>query len=112
MAPRSDVWDSHHKILIGGILMKAKCKYCGCELDCHSKRNGTTSLKYFLGVCKNNPNKNPHDLSPGCSSVDKYLLLMIFTAIVYISKCILCICIDQENCGMHEVGRNGWLLLT
>jgi hypothetical protein len=38
MAPRSDVWDSYHKIMVGGILKKAKCKYCGRELSCHSKK--------------------------------------------------------------------------
>ncbi|CAN6164394.1 unnamed protein product [Urochloa humidicola] len=39
MAPRSDVWDSYHKIHVGGVLKKAKCKYCDRELNCHSKRN-------------------------------------------------------------------------
>ncbi|CAN6374533.1 unnamed protein product [Urochloa humidicola] len=76
MAPRSDVWDSYHKIHVGGVLKKAKCKYCDRELNCHSKRNGTTSLKYHLGICKRNPNKNSDDQgtlqlqpSAGCSSV-------------------------------------------
>jgi len=46
MEPRSDVWDGYHKILVGGLLKKAKCKYCGRELRCQSKRNGTSSLKY------------------------------------------------------------------
>ena len=27
MEPRSDVWDGYHKILVGGLLKKAKCKY-------------------------------------------------------------------------------------
>ena len=58
MEPRSDVWDGYHKILVGGLLKKAKCKYCGRELRCQSKRNGTSSLKYHLGICKKNPNKN------------------------------------------------------
>ncbi|XP_072147896.1 zinc finger BED domain-containing protein RICESLEEPER 2-like [Setaria viridis] len=39
MAPRSDVWDSYHKILVGDVLKKAKCKYCSRELNCHSKKN-------------------------------------------------------------------------
>lgn len=38
MAPRSDVWDSYHKILVGDVLKKAKCKYCSRELNCHSKK--------------------------------------------------------------------------
>ena len=55
MAPRSTVWKSFTKVMVGDTV-KAKCDYCGENYCCESK-NGTSSLISHLKRCKINPNK-------------------------------------------------------
>ncbi|KAF7075875.1 hypothetical protein CFC21_080608 [Triticum aestivum] len=56
MAPRSTVWKSFTKVMVGDTV-KAKCNYCGENYCCESK-NGTSSLISHLKRCKLNPNKS------------------------------------------------------
>ncbi|MED6192093.1 hypothetical protein PIB30_006918 [Stylosanthes scabra] len=50
--PPSIVWEHFTK---NEDETKAKCKHCRKELQCHSRRDGTSNLKKHIGTCKKNP---------------------------------------------------------
>jgi hypothetical protein len=57
MTPRSDVWEHFSKIKLDNGEERAKCKYCGKQLRCDTKLNGTSSMKAHLKIYKKNPHK-------------------------------------------------------
>ncbi|XP_050238141.1 zinc finger BED domain-containing protein RICESLEEPER 2-like [Mercurialis annua] len=58
MDTRSVAWDHFEKIKDeSGTVISAKCNYCVKEFACHSKRNGTSSLKNHILSCMKNPHR-------------------------------------------------------
>ena len=55
MKPRSEVWTHFEKLVSPGGDIKSKCVYCGKIYASNPKKNGTTSLKYHIAACNQNP---------------------------------------------------------
>ncbi|XP_019099771.1 PREDICTED: zinc finger BED domain-containing protein RICESLEEPER 2-like [Camelina sativa] len=50
MAPRSDVWAHFIKQIVDPKL--ANCRYCGAEIGCDTKTNGTSTMRGHITRCK------------------------------------------------------------
>ena len=58
MSKRPDVWDHFIECLSKEGDKNGRCKYCAREFYADPKRNGTSSSKHHISVCK----KHPHSL--------------------------------------------------
>ena len=54
--PSSVVWSHFTRFVIEEGYIKAKCNYCPKDFFADPKKNGTTSMKSHMGVCKNRVN--------------------------------------------------------
>lgn len=50
IAPRATVWS--HYIRHSDDLTKSNCRYCGTEVSCDTKTNGTSSMRGHINRCK------------------------------------------------------------
>ncbi|KAL0539982.1 hypothetical protein IC582_024204 [Cucumis melo] len=55
------VWDHFERLKGDPNDPRAKCKYCGVVYVCHSKRNGTGTMKHHLENCKKYPYQKKRD---------------------------------------------------
>ncbi|KAA0025770.1 zinc finger BED domain-containing protein RICESLEEPER 3-like [Cucumis melo var. makuwa] len=58
---QSMVWDHFERLKGDPNDPRAKCKYCGVVYECHSKRNGTGTMKHHLENCKKYPYQKKRD---------------------------------------------------
>ncbi|KAL0533704.1 hypothetical protein IC582_027745 [Cucumis melo] len=58
---QSMVWDHFERLKGDPNDPRAKCKYCGVVYACHSKRNGTGTMKHHLENCKKYPYQKKRD---------------------------------------------------
>ncbi|XP_050939368.1 zinc finger BED domain-containing protein RICESLEEPER 2-like [Cucumis melo] len=58
---QSMVWDHFERLKGDPNDPRAKCKYCGVVYACHSKRNGTKTMKHRLENCKKYPYQKKRD---------------------------------------------------
>ncbi|KAA0047428.1 zinc finger BED domain-containing protein RICESLEEPER 3-like [Cucumis melo var. makuwa] len=58
---QSIVWDHFERLKGDPNDPRAKCKYCGIVYACHSKRNGTGTMKHHLENCKKYPYQKKRD---------------------------------------------------
>ncbi|XP_050231416.1 zinc finger BED domain-containing protein RICESLEEPER 2-like [Mercurialis annua] len=57
MHKRSVVWEHYESVNDDmGRVVSAKCLYCARVYECHSKRNGTSTLRAHMLACLKNPN--------------------------------------------------------